>query len=275
MESQTHYERLGVPFSAPDRVIKEAYRERARELHPDKHPPEKRDYYRKKFEQIQQAYETLSDPRERALYDRNLLHDHAIRMEEDEFWHFWRQFLSENKDGAASLSYHEKMIMDSYEEDWLEENYGGKARDRHEFRKHLNFGKLHLAQDNLDQARKEFIHADTLCEKNILSKFYVGYCMELSEEYEDALKRYEFAVDIGLSRPKKYINKCFNIRERIVDLCEKMGKQGRARMHRQLIQELEKTKQGFDRFLTDNQGYTQRATRSVRRFFDWLVSSVT
>ena len=61
---------LGVPRGAPDEEIKAAYRELALIHHPDRNPGN--GAAAKKFMLVKEAYEILSDPRERALHDREL-----------------------------------------------------------------------------------------------------------------------------------------------------------------------------------------------------------
>jgi len=62
------YEILGVGRSASDKDIKKAYRDRARQCHPDvaHHDPESE----MKFKELTFAYEVLSDPDRRSNYDR-------------------------------------------------------------------------------------------------------------------------------------------------------------------------------------------------------------
>jgi DnaJ-class molecular chaperone len=62
------YEVLGVERDASEGELKKAFRRLARELHPDvnDHDPEAEE----KFKQAAEAYEVLSDPERRSVYDR-------------------------------------------------------------------------------------------------------------------------------------------------------------------------------------------------------------
>jgi molecular chaperone DnaJ len=63
-----YYELLGVARDASDADIKRAYRQLARQYHPDANPDDPEAEAR--FKEIARAYETLCDPQRRANYDR-------------------------------------------------------------------------------------------------------------------------------------------------------------------------------------------------------------
>lgn len=68
MDFIDYYKVLGVDKNAPQDDIKKAYRKLARKLHPDLNPNDKEAH--KKFQQINEANEVLSDPEKRKKYDQ-------------------------------------------------------------------------------------------------------------------------------------------------------------------------------------------------------------
>ncbi len=68
MEFVDYYKILGIEKSASQDDIKKAYRKLARKMHPDLNPNDKEAH--KKFQQINEANEVLSDPGKRKKYDQ-------------------------------------------------------------------------------------------------------------------------------------------------------------------------------------------------------------
>src|SRR5438046_8730601 len=64
-----YYEVLGVSRSASEDDVKKAYRKLALRYHPDRNP-EDRHEAEERFKEISEAYQVLSDPERRSLYDR-------------------------------------------------------------------------------------------------------------------------------------------------------------------------------------------------------------
>jgi molecular chaperone DnaJ len=67
-QKRDYYEVLGVPKTADEKEIKKAYRKLARKYHPDVNPGDKE--AERKFKEIGEANDVLSDPKKREMYDR-------------------------------------------------------------------------------------------------------------------------------------------------------------------------------------------------------------
>ena len=65
---KNYYSILEVGFGASEAEIKAAYRSMARNYHPDRHP-EETERYTALFQEIMEAYDTLSDPMKKMDYD--------------------------------------------------------------------------------------------------------------------------------------------------------------------------------------------------------------
>jgi len=66
--AEDYYKTLGVARNASQAEIQKAYRELARKYHPDMNPDDKT--AKKKFQQVQTAFDVLNNPEKREMYDR-------------------------------------------------------------------------------------------------------------------------------------------------------------------------------------------------------------
>ncbi|EOY05165.1 hypothetical protein QUC31_016897 [Theobroma cacao] len=122
------YELLGIPETGTLPEIKQAYKQLARKYHPDVSPPDRVEEYTQRFIRVQEAYETLSDPRRRASYDRDLAlgihlafsarrrYQYDEELEERSEWkNRWQSQLSElkrrsmNRDARGNMSWGARM----------------------------------------------------------------------------------------------------------------------------------------------------------------------
>ncbi|XVE84696.1 hypothetical protein DITRI_Ditri17bG0034000 [Diplodiscus trichospermus] len=127
-KEMSFYELLGIPETGTSTEIKQAYKQLARKYHPDVSPPDRVEEHTEQFILVQEAYETLSDPSSRALYDRDLaLEIHLAfsarrryrydeELEERGEWrNRWQSQLSELKrrsmtsDGTGNMSWGARM----------------------------------------------------------------------------------------------------------------------------------------------------------------------
>lgn len=66
-EKRDYYEVLGVDRAADERALKQAFRKLAQQYHPDVNSDDEAE---SRFKEINEAYQVLSDPQKRAVYDR-------------------------------------------------------------------------------------------------------------------------------------------------------------------------------------------------------------
>ncbi|KAM7501598.1 hypothetical protein LguiB_000502 [Lonicera macranthoides] len=89
--AESFYDLLGIGTNESFSEIKRAYKQLARKYHPDASPADQVEEYTRRFIQVQEAYETLSDPRARALYDRDM----SLPVQCNKRWGDWKIQLKE------------------------------------------------------------------------------------------------------------------------------------------------------------------------------------
>ncbi|KVI12290.1 DnaJ domain-containing protein [Cynara cardunculus var. scolymus] len=71
-DKETLYDLLGISETGTISEIKKAYKQMALKYHPDVSPPDRTEEYTVRFIQVREAYETLSDPEARSMYDMSV-----------------------------------------------------------------------------------------------------------------------------------------------------------------------------------------------------------
>lgn len=156
MEFVDYYKILGVDKRATEAEIKAAYRKLARKHHPDLNPNDKDAH--KKFQQINEANEVLSDPEKRTKYDKygkdwqhSEQFEKARRQQQQPFGNQEEFSFPGGGDGADFSEFFSSM-------------FGGSGRRQAAFRGQDYNAELHL---NLSDAYKTHKQTITVNGKNI------------------------------------------------------------------------------------------------------------
>nr|GMD21911.1 DnaJ homolog subfamily B member 8-like isoform X2 [Ipomoea batatas] len=98
--SPSYYTILGVSEGSSNEELRRAYRKLAMQWHPDKWAknPSLLGEAKRRFQQIQEAYSVLSDPRRRTLYDAGLYDSREDDGEVEGFADFVQEMVSLMKD---------------------------------------------------------------------------------------------------------------------------------------------------------------------------------
>lgn len=124
MEFIDYYNILGVPTSAKPEDIKKAYRKLARKYHPDINPNDK--VSEKKFKEVNEANEVLSDPSKRAQYDKygkDWKHAEEIEKKRQQ-----QQSYQEQRSGASSNPFGEGDYSDFFSSMFQNQSTGGRRQ---------------------------------------------------------------------------------------------------------------------------------------------------
>ena len=149
MEFIDYYKILGVDKKASEEEIKKAYRKLARKLHPDLNPNDKEAH--KKFQQINEANEVLSDPEKRKKYDQY----GKDWMHADQFE---KQKQYQRSSPGGGYTYSEGFGEDSFS-DFFASMFGGSpgGRSRARFRGEDYQAELQLSLSDVYTTHKQTI----------------------------------------------------------------------------------------------------------------------
>jgi DnaJ-class molecular chaperone len=118
--SRDYYQILGIARSASADEIKKAYRRLARQYHPDLHSGGKKTEMEKKFKELNEAHEVLSDPDKRKKYDQ-----FGAQWEQAEAYEKARQQAGAQEFGRAQSA--DSFSGEAFS-DIFENIFGGRAR---------------------------------------------------------------------------------------------------------------------------------------------------
>lgn len=124
MDFVDYYKILELDKSAGAEDVKKAYRRLARKYHPDLNPND--DAAKKKFQQINEANEVLSDPEKRKKYDEygeNWKHSEAYEQAR-------QQQQRQQQQGQSSQSWSSQQFSDEDFSEYFESMFGGGAGRR-------------------------------------------------------------------------------------------------------------------------------------------------
>jgi curved DNA-binding protein len=160
-----YYKILGVSKTASEEEIKKAYRKLARKLHPDLNPNDKE--ANKKFQQINEANEVLSDPEKRKKYDQ-------YGEQYGENWQNAEQFEKARQSGGGGQRRQSANPFGDFAEegdfggggysDFFEQMFGSRSGSNAKYRGQDYQAELHLS---LRDAAKTHTQTLTVNEKSI------------------------------------------------------------------------------------------------------------
>ena len=158
------YHLLGVPRSASQEEIQQAFRKGARTFHPDVSSEPNAE---ERFKLINEAYSVLSDPEKRALYDRygenweQAEQFDSARGSQDSFRHHGGYYGERNRNSQGSYFYHGSgaEMGPDYEEILRDLFGGGFSQQKHSSAYHRSSGRSIHA--DLDLTLAELIGSGT------------------------------------------------------------------------------------------------------------------
>ncbi|MGB9003243.1 MAG: DnaJ domain-containing protein, partial [Nitrosotalea sp.] len=126
------YDILEVLPTASQSEIKKAYRAKARATHPDRNPPNEKDAWEKRFQEVQEAYEILSNPQTRKEYDKYL--DSKKADENAQYENLWDKGIPGQDDTKTEIArkkwYDDIKLQKEYAPNFKKEDSVGTRKRR-------------------------------------------------------------------------------------------------------------------------------------------------
>jgi curved DNA-binding protein len=160
MEFIDYYKVLGVAKNASEKDIKTAYRKLARKFHPDLNPNDKD--AKRKFQEINEANEVLSDPEKRKKYDqygKDWQHAEEFEKARNQQQQYQRQ---RTYSGNADSGSFENEFGEGGFSDFFEYMFGGRGRSAGQRRSAGFRGEDYTAELHLDLVDAYTTHKRTL-----------------------------------------------------------------------------------------------------------------
>lgn len=180
MTGKNYYEMLELPKNASEADIKKAYRKLALKWHPDKNPDNQKEA-EKRFKEISEAYEVLSDKKKRDIYDRygkegltrgggssgsaSSHHHHH-----DDFGGYQFDFDPFSFGGFGSNSFHFRSPHDIFEEFFGTRNIFDIFEDSGMFSHHP--GHRRTGHSSSNNKRSRHSHSNTNGSSSIMQAFF-------------------------------------------------------------------------------------------------------
>ena len=119
---KNYYEILEVDKKASDEIIKLAYKSLVKKYHPDLKEGEEKRIAEEKIKQINEAYDTLSNPTLRSDYDNTLIEE---KISPEQYY----SLLNENKNLKSQINYMKNYYTSKYDVS----NYSNQDYEQHNY----------------------------------------------------------------------------------------------------------------------------------------------